>query len=285
MRIIVGDGKVSRAIRKSTDVILSHDDIEITEQPSSIAKVLAAARARLPADLMRIVVVNTAALINLEWCEEHKARCMATNAYGALNLGRACDMLGFELVHVSSGCIFDGMETGREYTEDDEPTPASFYAEAKAIGDRLLLADGLTVPLLILRPRQLVSAVPNKTNMLTKLLSIGKGVRLIPSQNSVTCLEDFSVMLDHLIDSRSTGIYNVANDSSISPYEVGLRLKKIDPEFNPQLIRYDEYLKTINVKRVNTLLDISKLKATGFVPRTAIEAVDWCVDNYGKVLS
>lgn len=289
MRIIVGNGKVAQQIKKPGDVVLGHKDIEIRDEPLVLAKVLRTAAERAPANLGNIyrgqaqpVVVNTAAMINLEDCEHNKEKCYAINTLGALKVAKACDALGYKLVHISSGCVFDGMGTGRVYTEDDTPTPASFYAKSKADADTLILNAKLDIPILILRPRQLVCATPNKTNLITKFLGVPQPARFIGSANSITSLEDFSKMIDHLLEWDKTGIYNCANEGTISPYEIAVKLTKLNPNLNPQPIDYQEYLDSISVKRVNTCLCINKLKSTGFFPRTAAEVIDWCVENYGK---
>jgi len=304
MRIIIGNGKVAQQIKKPGDVVLGHKDIEICDEPLKLAKVLREACDRgnsSARDHVAIhnanpnrmgnvwhlpeiapVVINTAAMINLEWCDQNKEQCWAVNTGGALNVALACNVLGFKLVHISSGCIFDGMGTGKAYTEKDVPTPASFYANSKAEADNFILGAKLDIPVLILRPRQLVSAVPYKTNLLTKFLSVPQPARFIESANSITCIENFAEMIDHLLTCDATGIFNCANEGTISPYEIAVKLTKLNPTLNPQPVDYQEYLDSIDVKRVNTVLNIDKLKSTGYHPRTAAEVIDWCVENYGK---
>lgn len=284
MRIIIGDGKLSQAIRKTSDVVLSHKDVDITEHPAKIAKAL-----RQAADRLHVraydgpVVINTAAKINLEWCEENPEECWRVNALGPLNVAKACDILGFKLVQISSGCVFDGMETGRVYTENDAPTPASFYAVAKAAADTFLQNAELDIPVLTLRPRQIISAKPHPTNMLTKFLGLKGSPRFITSANSVTGIEDFSQMIDHLLKVDATGVYNCASHGTISPYEIAAKLKALNPEFDPQPVEYAKYLESIKVKRVNTILDVTKLQESGYATRSAEHVVDWCIANYGRV--
>lgn len=287
MRIIIGNGKLAQQLKKQDDIVLSHEKIEIREDPLKLIKILMSAynTAIANTDIVpnkEVVVINTAALINLEYCQHNPEECYAVNTIGALNVAKACDALGWKLVHISSGCVFDGMGTGKEYSETDEPTPASFYAVSKAVADQMIIGAGLTIPVLILRPRQLVSAIPYKTNLLTKFLSVQQPARFIESANSITCIENFCDMVDHLLKVGATGIFNCANEGTISPYEIAVKLTKLNPDLNPEPIDYQEYLNSIEVKRVNTVLNISKLKATGYFPRTAHAVIDWCVENYGK---
>ena len=273
MKVIIGSGKVSSVIKDKQDVILSHKEIEITNL-ESIYKSLS----KFPADT---VVINTAAKINLEWCESNKQDSYLVNVVGANNVGTVCKDLGHHLVHVGSGCIFDGMETEKIYTEEDVPTPASWYATTKAEADQRLLSLNYK-KITIIRPRQLISAVPYSTNMLTKFISLGSG-KFIDSKNSITCIEDMKYMIDHLISRECYGVYNVANIGWISPFQIAKSLKEtIAPQLVVEKISYSDYIKNLGVKRVNTLLDISKLLSTGYVPQTADSALNWCLENYGK---
>jgi dTDP-4-dehydrorhamnose reductase len=133
--------------------------------------------------------------------------------------------------------------------------------------------------LTIIRPRQLISSIPHPTNMLTKFLNLGAG-KFIDSKNSVTCIEDMKEMIEHLIAGRHYGVYNLANAGCLSPFEIAEKLKIIFPKLTIEKISYSDYVKTLKVKRVNTLLDITKLISTGYNPRSADVALQWCIENY-----
>jgi dTDP-4-dehydrorhamnose reductase len=271
MRVIIGNGKVCNVIKHNDDIVLPHSLIEVTSI-SSIENQLSKFDSGT-------VVINTASKINLEWCEIHRDEAEAVNVAGAINVAKVCQNLGLHLVHISSGCIFDGGESEKEYTETDTPTPAAWYTETKTQADHRIL-DLNYEKITIVRPRQLISSIKNPTNMLTKFLSLKEG-NFIDSRNSLTCIEDMGLMIDHLIQGKHYGIYNLANEGTISPYEIALELKdKLHPDFQVNKILYNDYLKLLKVKRVNTVLNIDKLKSTGFNPRTAKDALDWCIQNY-----
>lgn len=271
MKVLIGNGKVSKVLKNNNDVVLSHKEIEIKD--------ITSVNENLKKFPIGTVVVNTAAKINLEWCEENKEESKNVNVVGAINVALACKKFGHKLVHISSGCIFDGNESNKIYTENDNPTPASWYANTKSEADKLITSLGYD-NFLIIRPRQLISPKPNETNMLTKFMSIKNG-DFIDSPNSITCIEDMKEMIDHLLKNKCVGIYNIANSGVISPFEIA---KKISEKFDLQInkISYQNYLKKIKVKRVNTILSIDKILSTGYNPRSASDALEWCLENYGK---
>lgn len=275
MKVIIGSGKVANIIKNDCDEILSHTDIEITDKRSIDSRLC-----KYPAGT---TIINTAAKINLEWCEENKDLARDINTAGAFNVAESCAKFGHHLVHIGSGCIFDGMETEKLYSEDDAPTPACWYAVTKADADKLMLSLSYE-KLTIVRPRQLISPVHHSTNMLTKFASLKSG-HFIDSKNSVTCIEDMKDAIEHLVSNKLYGIFNVCNTGWLSPYQIAIKIKEtINPDLEVNKSSYEDHLNRTKVKRVNTLLDINKLLSTGYTPRSASAALEWCLNNYGKIV-
>lgn len=277
MKVFIGSGKVATVIRKSNDICIPHSQIEVKDK-TSVKEVLSSFS-------KDTIVINTASKINLEWCEENRQEAADVNLRGAVNVAEVCAELGHHLVHISSGCIFDGMESEREYTEDDEPTPAAWYTVTKAQADKAIIKLGYE-KVTIVRPRQLISAVPNPTNMLTKFLNLSSG-DFIESKNSMTCIEDMGYMIDKLLERKKYGIYNLANEGYISPFQIATALKNsMKSDLGVKPIAYLDYIKKLQVKRVNTLLSIEKyVRDTGHTPRNASDALSWCIQNYGNIHS
>ena len=269
-RLILGDGKVSRVIRNQNDVIISHRQLDITDQ-RQVLEVVSTSSAD--------VIINCVAKTNLEWCQDNRNECFEVNTRGALNVLVACAASKKKLVHISSGCLFDGNDV--EITEDSIASPAVWYTWTKLWADQAIQNYGYE-NFLILRPRQLVSAISHPTNLLTKFSNL-KNISAIDEKNSITCIEDFGMMIDHLLHTNQTGIFNCANSGTISPYLIAKILQEtISPHLEVEKVDYREFLKTIPNKRVNTVLSTLKLEGTGFKNRDAKEAVEWCIKNYKK---
>jgi len=273
MKVIIGSGKVANIIKNENDVVLTHKEIEITDKNSVINA--------LSKFDKNTVIVNTAAKINLEWCEENKEEAQLVNTQGVKNIAEVSAKHDYHLVHISSGCIFDGMDSENIFEESDTPTPACWYAKTKADADDFLQKfqyDKTT----IIRPRQLISPIPNATNMLTKFSLLDEAT-FIDAKNSITCIEDLKSAIDYLCSKKHYGIYNVVNTGWISPFEIALKVRNtIAPNLKVTKISYQDYLKKLKVKRVNTLLSNKKLLSTGFAIRSSSDALDWCLENYGK---
>src|SRR4051812_20072274 len=94
-------------------ISLTHSDIEIGDS-DSVTSVIPP----LSAD----VVINTAAMHNVELCEQEPENAFRINAVGARNLARACASSAAMLVQVSTDYVFGG-EKKTPYIESDAPHP------------------------------------------------------------------------------------------------------------------------------------------------------------------
>jgi len=269
-KLILGNGKVPAIIRDDKTIVLPRTECDIT----FIDQIVAQLQNHQPD-----VVINCAAKTNLEDCEINKHESFLVNTVGVANVLKVCSDMNIKFVHISSGCLFDGND--KISTEDSEPDPKVWYTRTKTWADDYIQNFGYK-NYLILRPRQLISARPHKSNMLTKFLSLDR-IDAIDEKNSLTCIEDFKVWIDHLINVDATGIYNCSNDGTVSPYDIAVELKnQIKSSLVVHKTTYESFLKTIENKRVNTILSNEKLKSTGASIRSAKEALDWCLKNYGK---
>ena len=86
------------------------------------------------ADCRPDLVLNLAALVDLEYCELHPDEAFLTNAIGHENVALAAARHGAVLVHISTAGIFDGGK--RIYDDYDEPNPISVYARSKYAAER-----------------------------------------------------------------------------------------------------------------------------------------------------
>ncbi len=82
------------------------------------------------------VVVNTAAMTNVDQCESEREACWELNVNAVKYLAKASETIGAHLIQLSTDFVFDG-ENG-PYSEGDEPNPLHYYAESKLASERVL---------------------------------------------------------------------------------------------------------------------------------------------------
>ncbi|MBQ9042205.1 MAG: dTDP-4-dehydrorhamnose reductase [Eggerthellaceae bacterium] len=85
------------------------------------------------------LVVNCAAVTNVDGCEADEEGARRVNALGAENVARAACSCGAKVVHVSTDYVFPGTDPVAR-AEDDEVGPISAYGRTKLAGERLVMA-------------------------------------------------------------------------------------------------------------------------------------------------
>ena len=83
------------------------------------------------------VIINCAALTNVDGCEKMWDLAYKINAIGPRNLAIAATAVGAKLVHVSTDYVFAGTERTPR-TEFDAPDPISAYGKTKLEGEQFV---------------------------------------------------------------------------------------------------------------------------------------------------
>lgn len=258
--LITGNGQLGAAYREyflARGVLVTNTNSEIDIRNEATMK-------RVVADVNPDLIIHTAAKTNIDWCEQNKMECFEINTLGADVIGKICQEKNIYLTHISSGCILESKSAEDIQDETVIPSPLCFYSWTKVWAEELLLhrtrRHGLKV--LVLRPRQLLSAKVDPRNALTKMLTYTK---FIDTPNSCTVVEDLMEVTVGMIEKDLTGVYNVCNPGVTTPYEIAIYLKEIvRPEMEFVKINKAELNKMTLAERVDAVLDTAKLQAAGF---------------------
>ncbi|MFI5452362.1 SDR family oxidoreductase [Pedobacter sp. UC225_61] len=81
-------------------------------------------------------IIHTAAMTNVDTCEDQKELAFDLNVKSVINLIAICEQLDIQLVHLSTDFIFDG-EDG-PYDEEAAPNPLSYYGETKLLAEEAI---------------------------------------------------------------------------------------------------------------------------------------------------
>lgn len=175
------------------------------------------------------VVVNAAGRTgtpNVDWCETHPVETHLANVAGPLILAAECADRAIPLVHVGSGCVYDGPPLfGDGWKEDDRPNfDRSLYSRSKVLSERAL-ADFPGV--VQLRVRMPFDGHPGPRNLITKLVSYR---RVIDVPNSVTRVSDLTEVVRRFAEKPLPGIWNVVNDGPVTNVRIlDLYREIVDP--------------------------------------------------------
>lgn len=217
------------------------------------------------------VVINCAGKTgrpNVDWCEDHKEETIRANVLGPLVLNDECLKRGIYWVHISSGCIYEGDNGGKGFTEEDAPNfSGSFYSRTKLWSDQILKE----FPVLIPRLRMPFDGSTHPRNLISKIRQYSK---VLDVKNSLTYIPDFLNAVRTLIERRKTGIYNIVNPGLISPYGIMQLYKEIvDPSADFALLTLENMGSVVKAGRSNCLLGTEKLEKEGIHLLPVEEAV------------
>ena len=174
------------------------------------------------------VVINTAAMTNVDLCEEKKTECDDLNVNAVQYLADACEKIESHLIHISTDFIFDG-ENG-PYKEEDEPNPLSYYGLSKLKSEHLLQAHA--VKWTILRTIIVFGVGENlsKGNIVLwakGALEKGEPLNIIDDQfRAPTLAEDLADACILAANKKAFGVFNASGKDIMSIYEIVERIAK-----------------------------------------------------------
>jgi dTDP-4-dehydrorhamnose reductase len=87
-------------------------------------------------------IINTAAITNVDFCEENIELCQDVNVNAVKYLFEISKSNKIQFIHLSTDFIFDGVDG--PYSEGDIPNPLSVYAKSKHESEQLLMNDEYT---------------------------------------------------------------------------------------------------------------------------------------------
>ena len=194
-------------------------DLDITNN-DAVAKLIASEEPQ--------VVINTAAMTNVDLCEDEKQACDALNVDAVRYLADACEKIASHLIQISTDFIFDG-ENG-PYTEEAIPNPLSYYGLSKFKSEQLLQVH--SVKWTILRTIIVfgVGEKLSKGNIVIwakDALEKGDSLNIIDDQfRAPTLADDLADICILAAKKKAFGIFNASGKDIMSIYEIVKRIAK-----------------------------------------------------------
>ena len=87
-------------------------------------------------------VINTAAMTQVDRCEDERELCDQINVKAVETLCKLCNKYNARLTHISTDFIFDG--TSGPYLEGDDPNPVNYYGQSKLKAEKLIMESGVS---------------------------------------------------------------------------------------------------------------------------------------------
>jgi dTDP-4-dehydrorhamnose reductase len=222
-------------------------------------------------------LLHTAAMTNVDECEEDHAGCWQLNVEALRHLVQACAHYQVHLIHLSTDFIFDGQ--AGPYDEQARPNPISYYGESKLAAEALVReSPGKWA---ILRTVLVYGIVHDygRSNIVLWVknsLEAQKRIQVVNDQyRTPTLAEDLAMGCWLAVEHDAEGIYHISGKELLTPYDMALlvaRYFNLDASLIQQV---DASTFSQKARRpLRTGFDISKAERNlGFTPHTFLEGI------------
>ena len=172
------------------------------------------------------VVINTAAMTNVDACETEREGCDHLNINAVKYLVNACNKNNAHLVQVSTDFIFNG--THGPLTETEKPNPISYYGLSKLKGEEEVINHSKSWS--ILRTVLVYGIVSDMSRSNIVLwakgaLESGKSINVVSDQfRTPTLAEDLAMGCKLAADKKAQGIYNISGKDFLSVFDIVFRV-------------------------------------------------------------
>ena len=174
------------------------------------------------------IVINTAAITNVDACEDNKKECWELNVEAVQYLATACEKYNAHLIHVSTDFIFDGVSG--PYNEESVPNPISYYGESKLAAEEIV--KNSLCKFSIVRTVLVYGVVDNMSRSNIVLwakgaLETGKELTVVDDQyRTPTLAEDLAHGCILIAQKGAEGIYNISGDEYMCITDLVKRVAK-----------------------------------------------------------
>jgi dTDP-4-dehydrorhamnose reductase len=171
------------------------------------------------------VIINTAAMTNVDQCEDEKERCLLLNVAAVKNLVQSCEKHNSFLVHLSTDFVFDGSHG--PLNENDKPNPVNFYGESKLKSELLIQESkcgwAIARTILVYGVLQNMSR-SNIILWVKESLEKGIEIQVVDDQfRTPTLAEDLADGCYLIATKQAAGIWNISGKDLLTPYQMAIK--------------------------------------------------------------
>ncbi|MBM6620287.1 bifunctional dTDP-4-dehydrorhamnose 3,5-epimerase family protein/NAD(P)-dependent oxidoreductase [Micrococcaceae bacterium RIT802] len=223
-------------------------------------------------------IINAGAYTRVDEAETPQGRtaAWAANATGVAALARICTENSLRLVHVSSDYVFDGTSPA-PYTEDAALSPLGVYGQSKAAGD---LAVATVPQHYLIRTSWVIGDGNNFVKTMLSLAGRGISPSVVNDQyGRLSFTDTIAAGIAHLLATKApSGTYNLTNAGEPASWaDIAAEAFAAAGRDRGEVtgISTPEYFagKQAAPRPLNSVLDLTRIHATGFEPRDQHEAL------------
>lgn len=170
------------------------------------------------------VVINTAAMTNVDQCETEHDACWLTNVTAVEFLVEACRHHNVHFIQLSTDFIFSG--THGPLDETALPDPVNFYGKSKLEAERIIQQSELSWCIIRTVLVYGLTTDMSRSNIVLWVknsLEAGKTIHVVNDQwRTPTLAEDLAMGCYLAAKKKATGIYHISGKDFLSPYDIAM---------------------------------------------------------------
>ena len=212
------DGQLGRELARLTDAgeVIQTDVAELDIADRQAVEAFAD---RIRPD----VIVNCAAMTNVDLCEEEQEAAFRVNALGPRNLAMAAASINAALLHISTDYVFSG-DGAAPLCEWEPPDPQTVYGKSKLLGERYVSA---------FCPKHFIARTswlygPDGHNFVKTILRSARekgALKVVNDQRGCpTYTADLARHLLKLSSTKEYGLYHCAGNGECSWYDFARKI-------------------------------------------------------------
>ncbi len=171
------------------------------------------------------VVINTAAMTQVDQCETERETCWKNNVAAVEFLARACEKYRAHLIHISTDFIFDGSHGPLD--ESATPHPLSYYGASKLAAEEVIKKSNIDWAILRTVLVYGVTRDMSRSNIVLwvkKSLTEGKPIEVVNDQwRTPTLAEDLAMGCALAAKQKAKGIYHISGKDMMTPLDIAMR--------------------------------------------------------------
>lgn len=162
------------------------------------------------------IIVHSAALTDVDYCQNNPQEAMRVNLIGTENLFPYAENKRF--LFFSTDYVFDG-KSEKPYTENDKPNPISVYGKSKHAAEKAV--NEVLSNFVIVRTSWLLSSSGGFLKKISSLYAQKNELFVVNDiKGSPTVIDFLCLATIRLLESSFCGTVNVANSGEATWYEV-----------------------------------------------------------------
>lgn len=212
--------KVFKKDKKIQYIGCNHSDVEITNK-RDLEKIVKKYKPN--------IIVNTVALIGINFCEENPKKTMDVNAFSVFNLSKICRKNNIILVQISTHAVFDGTKN-IPYQENDIPNPLNIYAYSKLVSEYFVKQN--LQKYFILRMPTMYGPRRNKSlgfvDKMINMMKEGKTLSIAGDRmDSPSYTLNIANKINKILKTKNYGLYHMSDKGMVSYFEFIVEIAKI----------------------------------------------------------